>query len=116
VQAEQFKIISLLLYSSIYIIAGLLLTLYTFKTKFASGLFVFAGLLTILFSLTEGLNIIGDIRRYYITEHKGSALWMLGIRYFLFAGVGMLLYLINIEKSEPFILPMLQKYFLPFLM
>ncbi|MGG2382907.1 hypothetical protein, partial [Salmonella enterica] len=63
-----------------------------------SGLFIGGALLVTVYSLTEGLRVIEDLRQDYLSKHEGNIIWMLGIRYFVFAAIACLL--IYVKKGK----------------
>ncbi len=93
-QAENFQILSLQLYSASYVGIWLLLNMQFFKSKYLAAAMMAAAIITIAITLTTGLHVVGDIRQFYLAKHVGNQFWMLGIRYFSFAAVALLLFLI----------------------
>ncbi|MBA4197433.1 MAG: DUF2339 domain-containing protein [Chitinophaga sp.] len=98
IRTDNFKSISLILYSALFVLIGLILNVHRFKNKLASGLFIGGALLVTVYSLTEGLRVIGDLRQDYLSKHEGNIIWMLGIRYFVFAAIACLL--IYVKKGK----------------
>ncbi len=96
-ELQQFRNLSLQLFSMAYISLWLGLNMIRFKAKHFSTILVIIGVYTIFIALVGGLTEIGLLRTQYLQHKSGNVLSMLGFRYLYFLFIAVLL--ASITKS-----------------
>lgn len=84
IQAENFRFLTELLYTQLYISTWLMVSQSFIKDKMIGVILISATLVCTLTLLTIGLNAIGNIREFYLHLHDGEASWIIGVRYICF--------------------------------
>jgi hypothetical protein len=115
VQAENFSLLSEIMFSQLYISAWLLLNHLYIKEKNLAAVMAVASLVSTLVILTAGLNAIGDIRQFYLHSHTGEAIWMLGVRYLCFAFLALQMMILRKNQVTYFNTPDANRIYATFL-
>jgi len=90
-ELQQFRNLTLQLFSMAYVSLWLGLNLKGFKAKHFSTILVIIGVYTLFIALVGGLTEIGLLRTQYLQHKSGNALSMLGFRYLYFLIIAVLL-------------------------
>ena len=105
IEGNNYKILSEIIFSQVYTCVWLFLNRLYVKEKNLAGVLISITLVSILILLTDGLNVIGDIRQYYLDLHRGDGMWMLGVRYICFIFLGLQIILLRKIQVTYFNLP-----------
>ena len=90
-ELQQFRNLSLQLFSMAYISLWFGLNIMRFKAKHFSTVLVIIGVYALFIALVGGLTEIGLLRTQYLQQKSGNALSMLGFRYLYFLFIAILL-------------------------
>ena len=90
-ELQQFRNLSLQLFSMAYISLWFGLNIMRFKAKHFSTVMVIIGVYALFIALVGGLTEIGLLRTQYLQHKSGNALSMLGFRYLYFLFIAVLL-------------------------